>query len=167
MKSAKSLFLPLFVLLLSGCMGYRVGSTLDPSIQTVSVRVENKTNEPSIEVEVMKALRAEIQMDGRLKIASQDEADAELSVTLTDYNLNPLAYDRRRGTLAREYRVVLAGRAVLRNAETGEVILERPSLRGEADFIYAEDLTTAKLEALPEAAKDLARKVISTTVYPW
>lgn len=167
MKSAKSLFLPFFVLLFSGCMGYRVGSTLDPSIQTVSIRVENKTNEPSIEVEVMKALRAEIQMDGRLQIAARDEADSELSVTLTDYNLTPLAYDRKRGTLAREYRVVLNGRAVLRNAETGEVVLELPAFRGEADFVYAEDLTTAKFEALPEAAKDLARKVVSTTVTPW
>jgi uncharacterized protein YcfL len=167
MKSAKSLFLPLALLLLAGCAGYRVGSTLDPAIQTVCVRVENATDEPSIEVEVMKALRAEIQMDGRLRLASHEEADALLEVTLTRYDLSALAYDRKRGSLAREYRATLTGRSVLRNAESGEVILEMPVFRGESDFDYATDLTTAKLGALPGASADLARKVVSTAVNAW
>jgi len=167
MKSAKTLFLPLALLLLAGCTGYRVGSTLDPAIQTICVRVENKTDEPSIEVEVMKALRAEIQMDGRLLITSCEEADALLEVTLTRYHLSAVAYDRKRGSLAREYRATLTGRAVLRNTASGEVILEMPVFRGESDFDYAADLTTAKLGALPEASADLARKVVSTTVSAW
>jgi len=167
MKTAKLLLFPALALMLSGCAGYRVGSTLDKSIQTVSLSIINKTDEPSIEVAVMKALRSELQMDGRLKIRSKKDADAALTVTLTSYSLNPLAYDHTRGTLVREYRMVVTGNAVLSNSETDDVILETPVVNGEADFPYTADLTTAKLGALPGAADDLARKVVSTVVTAW
>ncbi len=167
MKFVKLLLLPVLALGLSGCAGYRLGSTLDKSIQTVSLKIVNKTDEPSIEVAVMKALRAELQMDGRLKVRPQDEADAVLSVTLTSYYLSPLAYDHTRGTLVREYRIELIGTAVLSDADTKEVILETPQVKGEAEFPYTADMTTAKLGALPGAASDLARKVVSATVTSW
>lgn len=144
-----------------------MGSTLPESIQTVALEVINQTDEPSIEVAVMKALRAEIQMDGRLEVRPADEADALLSVTLTSYRLTALAYDRRRGALAREYRVSMSGRAVLSCSETEEVILQTPGVTGESDFPFVSDLTTAKLDAAPHAATDFARKVISLTVMPW
>jgi hypothetical protein len=167
MKFVKILLFPVLMLMVSGCAGYRVGSTLPKSVQTVSLAIVNETDEPSIEVAVMKALRAELQMDGRLEVRSPDEADAVLSVTLTSYYLAPLAYDHDRGTLVREYRVEVTGRAVLSDADTEEVILETPVVRGEADFPYTADLTTAKLGALPGAANDLARKVVSATVTAW
>ena len=85
MKSAKILLFPVLALMLSGCAGYHVGSTLPKAIQTVSISIENKTDEPSIEVAVMKALRAELQMDGRLKVASPETADAVLKVTLKNF----------------------------------------------------------------------------------
>ncbi|MCC7300456.1 MAG: hypothetical protein IT583_05205 [Verrucomicrobia bacterium] len=167
MKSAKFLLFPILALALSGCAGYRAGSSLDPSIRTVSITVINKTDEPSIEVAVQKALRAELQMDGRLKVRSQEEADCALTVTLTRFNLDPLAYNRRQGSRAEEYRMTLSGSAVLSKAETDEVILENPMIRGEAEFPFFEDLTSAKRGALPEAAADLARTVVSTLVTSW
>ena len=167
MKISTILLLPLLGLVLAGCTGYRVGSTLPENVQSVSLRVINRTDEPSIEVALMKALRAELQMDGRLWIVSPGEEDAVLSVTLHRYNLDALAFERRRGSLAREYRMVLTASSVLSNAETGEVILENPELFGEAEFPYASDLTTAKLGVLPAAAADLARKVVSLVTTAW
>jgi hypothetical protein len=167
MKFVKPLVAVILTMILSGCAGYRVGSSLDKSIQTVCVKVVNKTDEPSVEVELMKALRAELQMDGRLKVRSEDVADVILSVTLTSYSLVPLAYNRDQGTRVVEYRLEMIGKTELRDAETGEVILENPSIRGWSDFPYAADLTTAKLGALPEASADMARKVVNGTVTAW
>lgn len=167
MKSAKLLLFPALALMLSGCAGYRVGSTLPESIRTVSLSIVNETDEPSIEVQVMHSLRAGLQQDGRLDVCSQNDADAVLNVKLTRYSLIPLAYDRVRGTLAREYRLTLTASAVLYDTKTGAVILESPVLKGDSEFPYADDLTTAKLGALPAAADDLARKVVSTTVTAW
>ncbi|MBI9021044.1 MAG: LptE family protein [Verrucomicrobia bacterium] len=161
--------LPFFALSLifAGCTGYQMGSNLPESVQTVSLSIVNGTEEPSIEVQTMKALRAEVQMDGRLSLRSESEADAVLKVTLTGYNLHALAYDREHNTLASEYRVVLTASAVLYDAATGDVLREIPSVAGESEFPYAADLTTGKSAALPSAADDLARKVVSMTIAAW
>ncbi len=167
MKSVKFLLFPVLTLILSGCAGYRVGSTLPKDVQTVSLSIINKSDEPSIEVAVMKALRAELQMDGRLEVRSKEEADTALTVTLNKFDLDPLAFNRKEGSLAEEYRMTLTASAVLRDAESNEVILENPEIRGEAEFPYVADLTSVKRSALPEAAGDLARKVVSTTLTGW
>ena len=167
MKFSKIILFPILALMFSGCTGYRVGSTLPASIRTVSLSIVNKTDEPSIEVAVMKALRAELQMDGRLEVRSQTEADTVLSVTLTKFDLSPLAFKRKQDSLAEEYRMTLTASAVLSDAESNEVIQESPVLLGEAEFSYVADLTSAKRSALPEAAGDLARKVVSVTVTAW
>jgi hypothetical protein len=167
MKLLRMLPLLLCVSIFSGCAGWQVGSPLPESIQSVSVVVVNKTDEPSIEVQINKSLRAELQMDGRLDIRTEEESDTVLKVTLTHYRLQPIAFDNRRGTLASEYRLTLSGRAVFCCAETGNVLQEVPILIGEAEVPYTGDLTSAKLSGLPKAADDLARKVVSQTVTVW
>ena len=150
-----------------GCAGYQVGSNLPEEIQTVSLSIVNNTEEPSIEVGVMKAMRAEVQMDGRLALRSAGDADVVLKVTLTRYSLGALAYDREHGTMAREYRMQLVASAVLYDTETGEVLREIPNVVGESDFPYVFDLTAGKRAALRGGAADLARKVVSMTVAAW
>jgi hypothetical protein len=167
MKRLNIFLLPVLALLFAGCAGYQVGSTLPESVQSVSLSVVNRTDEPSLEVAVMKALRAEVQMDGRLRLALPGQGDAVLKVTLNSYNLRALAFDRRRGSLAEEYRMVLTASSVLTSADSGEVIFENPELLGESEFPYAADLTTAKFGALPGAATDLARKVVSLVTTAW
>jgi hypothetical protein len=163
----KPLMLLLLCAVLAGCSGYQTGSTLPNDVQTVSLNVVNATEEPSVEVSVMRSLRAEVQMDGRLDLASASDADVLLKVTLNRFSLNPVAYDERKGSLAREYRIVLTGSMVLVRRETGEVLAESPLLLGESEFEYAADLTTAKLGSLPGAADDLARKVVSRVTTAW
>lgn len=155
------------VAVLAGCAGYQVGSTLPEDIQSVSLSVINKTDEPQIEVEVMKALRAEIQMDGRLQLRSENEADVVLQITLNRYELDALAFDTRRGSFAREYRTILHASSLLTRSETGDVILENPILLGESEFPYDADLTSAKKVTLPSAAADLARKAVSRVTTAW
>ncbi len=167
MKFAKTLLPLVLLLIFAGCTGYQLGSNLPESIQAVSLTVENKTSEPSIEVQTMKSMRAEVQMDGRLALRSQSDADAVLKVTLTDYRLSALAFDREHGTLAREYRVTLTATAVLYDAKTGDVLREIPSVVGDTEFAYESDLTSGKRAALSAAADNLARKVISMTIAAW
>lgn len=157
----------------AGCAGYQLGSTLPEGVETVFVQVVNETDEPSIEVEVMKAIRAEIQFDGSLQLANAgNDADAVMLVTLGNHHLSALAFDSDRGELAREYRQTISASFVLYktggNVENlDDIILQSPSLRGDSEFPYVADLTTAKLGALPETAKDLARQVVSVVTSYW
>ncbi len=167
MKFAKCLSLLTLALLFAGCAGYQRGSNLSAQYRTVSLTVENLSDEPSVEVAVMKALRAEVQQDGRLALRRTGAADTILDVKVVDYYLSSLAYDRTHGRLTREYRVNLRVRAVLYNATTGEVLREIPSVVGDTDFPYDADLTSGKLASLSSAAKDVARKIVAQTIAAW
>jgi len=167
MKFATLLPLITLCLIFTGCTGYQVGTNLPESIQTISITIENQSDEPSIEVQTMKSLRVEVQMDGQLMLRPESAADVALKVTLKNHTLHALAYDDNHGTLAREYRVVLTATAVLYDAETGVVIREIPNVQGESEFPYESDLTSGKRTALSSAADDLARQVISMTLSAW
>ena len=52
----------------------------------------NATSEPLIEMDVTRAILAQIQMDGSLRIASEDTADTVLDVKLTGFDLDPVGY---------------------------------------------------------------------------
>lgn len=161
------IFLIAFVL--SGCGTYRLGSMLPPSIKTVYVpTAANETSEPFIEVDVTRAIMQEIQTDGSLKIASvPEEADSVLTVTLREYTLEPLTYDRERRTAANEYRLLLRARVLLTDSKTGKVLVENPLVQGESTFEIIGDFTTSKASGLPNAARDLARRVVGAIVEAW
>jgi hypothetical protein len=167
------ILLPLLALslTLTGCTGYQLGTTLPEGVESVFIKIENETDEPSIEVEVMKAMRSEIQMDGSLQLADEADADATVLLSLNHFNLDALAFDDDRGELAREYRMVITASFLFYKGDDADemdnVILQSPSLRGEEEFPYAADLTTAKLGALPATADDLARQVVSLMTSAW
>ena len=181
MKFVKCFMFLAFPLVFVGCTGYQLGSTLPEGVESVCIQIVNDTDEPSIEVEVMKSIRSEILMDGSLRLASEATADAILHIKLNHFSLVALAFDRARGELAEEYRMLIYASFILydaaedenANADEGDeeeeivVILQSPSLRGEAEFPYASDLTTAKLGSLPIAADDLARQIISMVTSAW
>lgn len=167
MKCIKIFLLWVSALIAAGCANYQLGSTLPETVQSVGIEVLNRTDEPSVEVDVVKALRAEFQRDGRLAVRPAREADTILRVTLTGYDLNALAFDRRRGSLAREYRVVLRASSVLCSREHEDVLVETPEIVGESEFSYSADLSSAKRRALPGAARDLARKAVSRVTTAW
>lgn len=155
-------------LVASGCVGYQLGSMLPPDIQTVHIPTfVNDTEEPLIEVEATRAAVRAIQRDGSLRLAGEETADAVLLVTLTDFRLQPLAFGLERRAAAEEYRMYLTATYELQRRTTGEVIVGSPRIRGESTFFFTGDLTSAKLDALPEAAEDLGRQIITEAVEMW
>lgn len=153
---------------ISGCAGYRLGSMLPADIRTVYVPTFiNATDEPLIELETTRAAVNTIQRDGSLRLAPEDEADAILNVTLTEFRMQALAFDRTRRAAANEYRLFLTADAVMTRRTTGEVIARHGRITGDTTFIFTGDLTSAKQDALPRAAEDLAQLVISRMVETW
>ncbi len=151
-----------------GCAGYRLGSMLPPDIKTVHVPTFiNRTTEPMIEVDTTSATIRQLQQDGSLTLAGNEEADAILIVVLTDYSLEPLAYSTLEKTTADEYRIRIRALAVLKRRSNDQVLVENASVTGESTFFIEGDFTSSKQRGLPEASKDLGRKIVEQIVEAW
>jgi len=151
----------------AGCVGYRLGTTLPPGIQTVYVPAfVNRTGEPRIEIEASRATLEELQTDGTLRVAGAAEADSVLSVTLVGYRLDPLRYERDRPKTTREYRLQLTADIVFRRVSP-EAVLVKKTVQGDATFEMVGDLATSKDGALPQAARDLAHDIVESIVEYW
>jgi hypothetical protein len=162
-----SLLMPAAMLL--GCASYQLGSMLPADVKTVYVPTfNNKTGEPMIESESTQATIRELQKDGSLKVVgAPEEADTILTVTLTNYQLTPLTYDRNLKTTANQYRLTLTTQVVLTRRTTNQVVSENPSIQGEADFAILGDFTISKKQGLPGAANDLAHNIVESIVESW
>ncbi len=157
----------LAISLAGGCLGYRLGTTLPPGIRSIYVPTFlNRTGEPGIETETTQATIREFQQDGTLIIASETSADAYLDVQLQKYRLEPLSFDDDTGRTAEEYRLIIIAQVDFYRSGTDER-LSRRLARGESTFEPSGDLSLGKLDALPEAAKDLARNIVKTVVEYW
>lgn len=162
--------LPLISLLLlqGGCVGYQLGSMLPADIQSVYVpTAQNQTGEPLLENDVSSSVLSAIQRDGSLKIEVEDQADAILYVVITDFTLEPLAFDRSNRDRPNEYRLQLQARVEMVRRSTGEVLVRRDRLQGRTNFNLAGDLTSGKQQGLPEAADDLARRIVAEITEAW
>jgi len=155
-------------LLLSGCMGYQLGGSRPKGVETVALTpVLNKTGEPAIELQVSHAVRDRIQFDGRLKLVNgSDDADGVIEVILSNYDLTPIAFRSELKTTPEIYRLRINGTATLKRVETGEVISES-STYGEATFPFEGDLTSAKRDALPRAAAEIAKFMVDDLIESW
>jgi hypothetical protein len=153
--------------LLAGCVGYRLGGSAPVGISSIHVQAfANGTGEPAIEGRASDATLQEFQRDGTLRIAEAGQADATLEVTLVSYKLLPLRYLRDRAKTTREYRLEMTADLALKRAATGEILLQKRVL-GETTFLLEADITSAKRQALPEAARDLAREIVESVVDLW
>ncbi len=153
--------------LVGGCLGYRVGNTLPPGVRSIYVPAfDNKCDEPDADTECSRAAIQEFQKDGNLWIRPEDQADATLLVTLVDYSLDPLRFDKDTGKSANEYRVTITAHCILQRKTTGKIMSDK-KIRGDTTFQFDGDLTPARSRALPLAAQDLAEKIVDSIVSYW
>jgi len=167
-RAAAVVALALAAALTAGCAGYRVGSQLPPNVRRLYIpTVENLTGEPLIEDEITRALIAEIQRDGALRIAPAEQADAVLRMRVRRFDLAPIAYRQGLRSEPDEYRLTLEASFVVTRAGSDAVVVEHPAARGEGTAMRTPDFSAAKRVALPIAARDLARDVARKLVENW
>ncbi len=156
------------LLMHAGCAGYRVGSMLPGDVKTVYVpSVINKTSEPLIEIDVTQSILENVQLDGSLGVAGEAEADSILTVTITDYKLEAVAYRKDVRSAANQYRINLTARMELRRTRDQSVVAEAPRVTGSAVFDVTGDLSSSKLTGNPLAADDLATRIVQRIVEYW
>ncbi len=152
----------------AGCIGYHVGAVSDPGYKTVAVPMfRNRTVQPQMEAQVTNAIIKRLQQDGTLSVHNRDSADAVILGEITRYQRTPLRFQREDTTVPREYRVTITAKIEVRDQQTGKVLLPPTTVSGSADTFIGSDLQSADEQALPLAADDLAKQVVSLLVEKW
>ena len=158
MKGHSILLMPaaLLAALLAGC-GYSTGFDLpSEGIRTVAVKVAgNNTFRQRLEIPLTAEIQRALPIYDGLYLASFEEADAILTVEITDIQGRSLIQGRaqdpvREGTL--DYSV----QATLRSRRTGEVLRDR-RVFDRAEF--RSPIGETEETAIAEASRELARKI--------
>lgn len=166
------------VLLLSGC-GYTTQSALRGGMKTIHVEIfknniditkevsekdKYEVYRPNLEVNLRDAIVERIFLDGHLKVASADYADAVLEGEILEYRKDPLRYQNEDVT---EYRISLVCNIRLRRAGDSDVLLEENNIIGDVTYFTTGTLQKSETEATNDAASDLARRIVNRIVENW
>ena len=167
MKKAALLFV--LALLLDGCAGYTIGPATPAylkKIHTIAIpNFANKTLLPRLEVLVTSTVIKQFQQDGTFKIVNADAADATLKAEIAAVGRAPARSVRGNVLATTEFNLVLTVKYTLVGRD-GQV-LAPGSASGSTNFFVGNDINTDERQALPLAAEEMARQLVSQLSEGW
>jgi hypothetical protein len=155
--------------LVGGCAGYHVGPATPAHlrhVKTIAVPTfANTTLTPRIEALVTGTIIKQMQQDGTFRIASEDRADAVLKGEIVGVNRSPARSVRGNVLATTEFNLNLAVRYSL-VGQDGKP-LSSAGASGSTSFFRSGDVATDERQALPLAAEELAKQVVSQLSEGW
>lgn len=166
MRALLSLGLAAGLVSLTGCAGYKLGSTAafpagQHSIQVGLIR--NQTLEPRLVEAVNNALRKRFQQDGTYKLDTRGESDVVLTGVITRFDRAAISFQPADVLTVRDFALAMAAKITVKERGTGKVIFER-EVNGRTTIRAGTDLASAERQAVPLLAEDLARNAASLIV---
>jgi hypothetical protein len=164
---------------ISGC-GYTTGSLLPPHLKTISVenfsnkipitdevsdRRRYKTYRPLLEVDVTRAIIDRFIFDGHLRLAQKKDADLIMEGSLVDFRREPTKYGYN--DTIDQYRIAIFVDLKLVEAQTGNVVWSEHNFAGSEYYFTSGQQAKSEDEAVTDAIKDLARRVVERTIEVW
>ena len=165
----KAPLLLLLALLLDGCAGYTLGPATPGYLKYIhAIAVPtfgNHTLVPRIEVLVTNTVIKQFQQDGTFRIVNADAADATLKAEITGVGRAPARSVRGNVLSTTEFNLVLSVKYTLIGRD-GKV-LAPGAVSGSTSFFVGTDVNTDERQALPLAAEELARHLVSQLSEGW
>lgn len=134
-KGITGLFIVVVALFLLGSCGYHLsgtGAIVPEGSRSLSILTFiNGTNEPSVDIEVTRAVVNEFLADGRLRLVDTEEADLVLRGKVVKYDATALSYtstDDPQNPFVQQYRVRMSVDASLEERSTGKVLWQDKSI---------------------------------------
>lgn len=121
---------------------------------------------PLLEATITRAVVDRFLFDGSLKVAKEKDADVVLKGELISYNRDPVRYTDDNETVD-EYRTTVTVNIALYKGETGELIWQKDSFSGDTSYYITGTRAKSEKEALDDAIKDLARRVVEEFTEAW
>ncbi|CAF0702355.1 conserved hypothetical protein [Candidatus Methylacidithermus pantelleriae] len=157
--------------LFGGCAGYRLGNIGGEAVQGVRSiyvpMVKNESYAPDLQVVVTNAIQRRFDTDGTLRTTDSDHADAELEVVVRRIYREALRPEVLDPLATAQYRVHIEAQATLINRRLGRKTLDHVNVDGATTYFTQKDMVEAERQALPLAAEDLAKNLVSLVVEGW
>jgi len=165
-------------LLLTGC-GYTAKTILPDNIKTIQVETfknniditkevdakdKYEVYRPNLEVDLRDVIVSRIFLDGNLKMAGKDSADAVLEGEIVQYRKDPLRYQNE---VVQEYRISIMCDVKLINQKDSNILFEENSITGDTTYFTTGTLQKTETSALNDAMSDLARRIVNRIVENW
>ena len=166
----KALFPLLLAFLLGGCAGYQVGPATPGYLRGVhNIAVPtfgNITLVPRIEVLVTGTVIKQFQQDGTFRISNEDKADAILKGEIVAVNRTPARSVRGNVLSTTEFNLSMTVKYTLIGRD-GKILGSPGQVGGSTSFFVGTDVSTDERQALPLAAEELARHMVSQLSEGW
>jgi Lipopolysaccharide-assembly len=166
-KKASALFL--VAILLQGCAGYKLGPAKPNYLRNVHAiavpTFTNNTLEPRVEVLITNTAIKQFQQDGTFRIANPDAADATLKAEIVGVGRSPARSVRGNVLATTEFNLTVTVKFTLQ-ARDGST-LTSGAVSGATSFFVGNDVNTDQRQALPLAAEELARRLVSQLSEGW
>jgi hypothetical protein len=165
----KALLLLSLALFLNGCAGYTLGPATPAYLKHIhNIAIPtfgNNTLVPRIEVLVTNTVIKQFQQDGTFRIVSPEAADATLKAEVTSVGRSPARSVRGNVLATTEFNLVVSVKYNLIGRD-GKV-LASGGAGGGTSFFVGTDVNTDERQALPLAAEELARHLVSQLSEGW
>jgi hypothetical protein len=167
-KKAFALLFLAFVL--NGCAGYQLGPAKPGYLRDVhSIAVPtfgNTTLTPRIEVLVTNTVIKQFQQDGTFRIVNEDAADATLKAEIVGINRAPARSVRGNVLSTTEFQLTMVVKYTLMGRD-GKTLGSPGAVSGSTSFFVGLDVNTDQRQAMPLAAEELARHLVSQLSEGW
>ncbi len=172
-------FATLALALLSGCANYQLGDSAPLPFRTLYiVPAANDSFAPLAVSTVSAEMREAFIRDGRVTLVAKEEnADAVLSILLTDYERTAVTRDNEDTVRARDFSIQFSARLSLYNQISGDDYFRDRSISARTNTYVGNpyagtestpfDYRQAEHLAMPRLARDLARQAASTVLSNW
>ncbi len=156
--------------LFTGCAGYTLGPAKPAALGEVNTiyipTFSNVTLEPHAEMLVTNTVIKEFQLDGTYKMVNYDNADAVLECTIQHIDRRPRRSVRGNVLATSEFELELEIKYELQGRANG-VTLKAGSVRGSTSFFVGDDIQQQERQAIPLAAEDAAKELVSRLAEGW
>lgn len=167
MKKALSSLLLAFVV--GGCAGYHVGPATPAYLRHVHAiavpTFANTTLVPRVEALVTGTVIKQFQQDGTFRIVNEDQADAILKGEVTSVGRSPARSVRGNVLSTTEFNLSVTVKYSLVGRDGKPLTAGRPS--GSTSFFVGPDVNTDERQALPLAAEEVAKQLVSQLSEGW
>jgi outer membrane lipopolysaccharide assembly protein LptE/RlpB len=156
--------LVLLVVVLAGC-GYQLSGraeTIPGNLQSLSVPMfTNATTVPGLEQLITRAVRTQLQRDGRVRLGTDASSAAQLRGEVTHYGLSLLATDPN--DFALEYRIEVGVHVMVEELRQRQTLLDH-KLAVTIDYVVSSQVVPneiARERAMLAAAREAGDRVVS------